>query len=81
MTDTAVRRGMRFVHARQLDTTWRPGPGQRYADGPKQVMEITRVATGTAYYRPAGRPHRHRVPHTGVLDAGRRPGRRQLAQQ
>lgn len=50
----AVRKGMRFEHARQFDTTWTPGPGQRYADAPKAIMEITRVATGTAWYRPVG---------------------------
>ena len=49
-----VQRGMRFEHARQLRTDWSPGPGQRYADAPKVTMEITRVATGTAWYRPVG---------------------------
>jgi hypothetical protein len=39
----APRKGDRFRHARQLDTSWRPGPGQRYADAPHAVMVVTRV--------------------------------------
>lgn len=44
--------GDRFEHARMLDTTWRPGPGQGYANAPKLIMKVTRVAMGTVYYRP-----------------------------
>ena len=63
-TDWAgITRGDRFEHARQLDTTWKPGPGQRYADAPHVIMEVSRVvrgvnpddsATWIVYYRPAG---------------------------
>ena len=52
MTGPTVRPGMRFTHARQLRTDWEPAPGQRYADAPKQVMRVTRVATSTVWYRP-----------------------------
>lgn len=52
--DHRVTRGARFVHARQLDVDWTPGPGQRYADAPHAVMEITHVARGQVWYRPVG---------------------------
>lgn len=52
--DRTIRPGMRFQHARQLRTDWTPGPGQRYADAPKQTMEITAVRTGRVYYRAPG---------------------------
>jgi hypothetical protein len=47
---TAPKAGQRFRHARQLDVTWQPGPGQRYADAPKATMVVTRVAAGRVWY-------------------------------
>lgn len=51
VTAPAVKRGDRFEHARQLDTTWRPGPGERYADAPHAVMVVTAVTRRRVYYR------------------------------
>lgn len=45
-----MKRGDRFEHARQLDLTWTPGPGQRYADAPHAVCTVTRVAQGLVWY-------------------------------
>jgi hypothetical protein len=44
------KRGERFVHSRQLDLNWVPGPGQRYADAPNAVMSVTRVSVGRVWY-------------------------------
>lgn len=54
MTQPTITRGARFEHARQLDPTWRPGPGQKYADAPHVIMEITAVRRLAVYYRPVG---------------------------
>lgn len=51
---TRLARGFRFVHATRLDPDWRPGPGQRYVDGPKQRMEVSRVTSTVVYFRPEG---------------------------
>ena len=48
------RVGDRFEHARQLNTAWKPGPGQKYADAPHAIMEVTRIASPIIYYRPLG---------------------------
>jgi hypothetical protein len=45
-----VARGATFTHDRMLDPTWRPAPGQRYADGPKARMVVTRVAGPMVWY-------------------------------
>ena len=45
-----IRPGDRFEHARQLDLSWTPGPGQRYADAPPAVCAVTRVAQGRVWY-------------------------------
>lgn len=44
-------RGLRFRHTHRLDPGWRPGPGQKYTDGPKAVCEVTRVTATTVYFR------------------------------
>lgn len=42
-------------HSQQLDTTWKPGPGQKWADAPHVVMEISRVQHARrVWYRPQG---------------------------
>lgn len=58
MTDPAsIIKGMRFTHARQLDTSWRPGPGQKYTEGPKAQMEISSTRGTVVYYRALGAKH------------------------
>jgi hypothetical protein len=47
---TAVKRGFTFTHASRLDPSWRPGPGQRYVDGPKARMRVTRATRTTIYF-------------------------------
>jgi hypothetical protein len=47
---TAVKRGFTFTHATRLDPDWRPGPGQRYADGPKARMRVTRATTTGVWF-------------------------------
>lgn len=42
--------GMLYEHATRLDPGWKPGPGQKYADAPREVMRVTRDAV---YTRPA----------------------------
>lgn len=49
-TLTALRPGVRFLHARRLDTSWTPGPGERYADAPPAVCRVTAVRHGRVYY-------------------------------
>ena len=44
-----VARGATFTHDRLLDTTWRPGPGQRYTDAPKARMRVFRVTVDTGW--------------------------------
>jgi hypothetical protein len=44
------KRGTVFRHGRLLDTSFVPGPGQRFADAPKVVCRVTRVALGRVYY-------------------------------
>ena len=47
---TPLRPGDRFEHARLLDTAWRPGPGERYADAPHAICRVTAVRSGRIYY-------------------------------
>jgi len=47
----AWRKGDRFTHRSFVDPEWTPGPGERYADGPRALCEVTRVAGGTVFYR------------------------------
>lgn len=54
MNPEQPRRGDEFVHATFLDVTWKPGPGQKYADAPHARMVVTRVTATTVYYRLAG---------------------------
>lgn len=51
-----LARGFTFTHERMLDTTWRPGPGQKYADAPKVTMVVSRVTRDLVYFKPAGYP-------------------------
>lgn len=51
---SALARGFRFTHATRLDPDWRPGPGERYVDGPKERMEVSRVTSAAVYFRPEG---------------------------
>lgn len=46
-----LKRGFEFTHTRMLDPRWKPGPGERYADGPKAIMVITRVTKHTIYFK------------------------------
>ena len=39
-----------FTHASMIDPTWTPGPGQRYADGPKARMRVTRATRDTVWF-------------------------------
>lgn len=41
--------GARFTHHRLLDPSWRPGPGERYADAPHAEMVVTRVTAYTVW--------------------------------
>lgn len=53
MTATAtspVKRGFTFTHQSALDPRWKPAEGQKYADGPKAVMIVTRVTKDTVWY-------------------------------
>lgn len=45
-----VRKGETFVHDRLLDTDWKPGPGEKYADAPKALMVITRTTSDQVWY-------------------------------
>ena len=47
-----LRRGVTFVHPTMLDTSWKPGPGQRYVDGPRQRMVVTRATSTTVWFGP-----------------------------
>lgn len=49
-----VARGYLFTHPRMLDVSWQPGPGQKWADAPHAVCEVTRVAGGRVWFRYAG---------------------------
>ena len=42
--------GLTFTHARHLDTDWKPGPGQRYADAPHRVYRVSRVTSTSVYF-------------------------------
>ena len=44
------KRGQRFTHDSFADPNWKPTDGQRWADAPKAVMEITRVTSETVWY-------------------------------
>lgn len=46
-----MKREILFTHLRFLDTTWKPGPGQRYADAPKVQCRVTRMTVTSVYYR------------------------------
>lgn len=50
------RRPTVFRHLTRLDTAWKPGPGEKYADGPKQLMRVTRMTRAAVYYVPADAP-------------------------
>lgn len=51
---TALKRGYVFTHDSFLDRDWKPGPGQKYVDGPKAEMVVVRVTTTTVWYGYAG---------------------------
>lgn len=52
-----VKRGFTFTHDSIIDPTWKPAPGQRYADAPKARMIVTRATTETVWYGYAEAPH------------------------
>lgn len=47
-----LARGFTFTHDRHLDPDWRPdvAAGERYADGPKARMRVTRVTATSGYF-------------------------------
>lgn len=50
----ALTPGQTFTHARYLDPTWTPAPGQRQSDAPKARCTITRATPTTVYFGYAG---------------------------
>jgi hypothetical protein len=52
---TRTKRGYRFTHDRIVDENWTPANGQRYDDGPKARMIVTRANEHTVWYRQEGR--------------------------
>lgn len=48
-----IAKGFQFTHSTMLDTSWRPGPGEKYSDVPHAVMVVTKVTRDTVYFRPA----------------------------
>lgn len=54
MAPEDVKPGLLFRHTHFLDTTWKPGPGQKYKDAPKAVCKVTCVTRSsygsTVYY-------------------------------
>lgn len=49
-----VVKGDAFIHDTRLDTTWRPGPGEKYADGPHEVMQVFRATRDRVWFGPVG---------------------------
>jgi len=49
-----IRPGDEFTHDHKLDLSWKPGPGQKYADAPKARMQVTRVTNNTIWFTYAG---------------------------
>lgn len=49
--------GRAFVHDSYIEPDWKPEPGQKYSDGPKAEMLITRVTSLTVWY--ASKPRRN----------------------
>ena len=47
---SSIKPGMTFTHWAFLDPDWKPGPGQKYRDGPKALMVVTRVDRFTVWY-------------------------------
>jgi hypothetical protein len=45
-----IKKGATFTSAHKLDTKFKPGPGQKYRDGPKALMKITEVRGKIVYY-------------------------------
>lgn len=52
-TPGKVTAGFEFTHTRMLDTSWQPGPGQKYADAPKVRCRVTKVTPTTVYFTDA----------------------------
>lgn len=52
------RPGDLFRHATFLDPYWKPGPGERYADAPRAVCQVTAVRKGQVFYTYADHPGR-----------------------
>jgi hypothetical protein len=57
-----VKPGTVFRHARLLDTSWTPGPGQSFKDAPKVLCRVTatrKTALGVKVYVAIGEDGRH----------------------
>lgn len=39
-----AKKGDQFTHLHALDPSWNPGPGEKYADGPRAKMVVTRTS-------------------------------------
>lgn len=52
-----IRVGDSFVHDSYIDPDWTPEPGQKWADGPKARMLVTKVTSLTVWY--ASTPRRN----------------------
>jgi hypothetical protein len=53
----APKRGDLFRHATHLDLSWKPGPGEKWADAPHAVCQVTTVRNGQVFYTLAGKEH------------------------
>jgi hypothetical protein len=50
----AAKERRTFVHQHYLDPDWQPGPGERYRDAPRALMEVSRATSTHVWYRYAG---------------------------
>lgn len=75
---SSIKPGMTFTHWAFLDPDWKPGPGQKYRDGPKALMVVTRVDRFTVWYGYA--PTTKPGPRGPVLGGGWRISRGDLSQ-
>ena len=59
-----VRVGDRFVDASNADPEWRPGPGEKYADAPLAINQVTMRRGEMVWYHTVSRS-------TGLLHPGK----------
>jgi hypothetical protein len=45
------KKGDVFTHPVRIDVDWTPGPGQKWADGPKAECIVTAVRGNQVYYK------------------------------